>query len=158
MSDDRPVPDSAPQSAAEAAVQLSALVDRLMTARHHAQKYRNCRDKAETIYRTCRSRALIDPNLDGRNQAERDAYSHEWGLDGDRRAEAAQVAEAMGLEHFVPETVGDLRWMRDRADGLAEAASARAYDLRSALSGWQVVAAMARSEAEMGYVGREGAA
>lgn len=145
-----PVPTDAPNNAAEAADQLANLVNQLLTARENARIYRNCRDKAETLYRTTKSRALIDPALDGRNQAERDARAHEWNVDGDRRAEAAQVSESMGLENFVPATVGELRWLRDRAEGLAEAASARAYDLRAALSGWQTVASMAKAEAELG--------
>lgn len=145
-----PVPTDAPNNAAEAADQLSHLVTQLLAARDHAKTYRNCRDKAETLYRGCKSRALIDPTLDGRNQAERDARAHEWTLDGDRRAEAVAVAESMGLTGFVPETVGDLRWLRDRSEGLAESASARAYDLRAALSGWQTVASMAKAEAELG--------
>lgn len=149
------VPDIAPDNAAVAAAQLRVLVDELLRAREAAKKYRNCRDKAEDLYRSRKHRALLEPSLDGRNAAERDARAHQWPQPAEVRAEASQVADAMGLPGYTPETVDDLRWLRDRAEGLAEAASARAYDLRSALSGWQVVAAMARSEAELGYVGRE---
>lgn len=148
-------PNVAPDTAVEAAAQLYDLVDELLKARELAKKYRNCRDKAEDLYRSRKHRALLEPELDGRNAAERDARAHQWPQPADVRAEAGRVAEAMGLPNYTPETVDDLRWLRDRAEGLAEAASARAYDLRSAMSGWQVVAAMARSEAELGYVGRE---
>lgn len=143
---------TAPTTAAEAAEQLSALVDGLLDARTAAKKYRNCRDKAEDLYRSRKHRALIDPELDGRNKEIREARAHQWKLEAAERAEAEQVATAMGLEGFLPETVDDLRWLRDRAEGLAEAASAKAYDLRAALSAWSVVAAMSRSEAEMGHV------
>ena len=147
----------APHTAAEAADQLNDLAKMLADARSHAKKLRNCRDKMEQLYRTAKSRALIDPTLDGKNQAERDANAHEWSLPGEVREEAARAAEAMGLEGTVPTTVGDLRWLRDRAEGLSEHWSATAYDRRHVLSGWLVVASMAKQEAEFGHVGQEAA-
>lgn len=151
-----PVPDGAPNNAAEAAEQLAHLVTQLLAARDHAKTYRNCRDKAEDLYRKRKHRALLEPELDGRNKEAREASAHQWPQPADVRAEAEQVAEAMGLPGYTAATVDDLRWLRDRAEGLAEAASARAYDLRAALSGWQTVASMAKAEAELGRMFDDG--
>lgn len=137
---------NAPQTAAVAAEQLHELGKELDNRRTNAKQYRNCRDRMEHLYKRSRSRALIDPTLDGKNAPEREARAHEWPLDGDTRVEAGKVAEAMGLGETVPTTVGELRWLRDRAEGLAESASAAAYDMRDRLKGWMVVASWAKSE------------
>lgn len=146
----------APLNAAEAAGQLDDVWHDLWKAREAAAKHANVHAKAETLYRTCKSRALIS-GLDGRNQAERDAQAHEWPLTDQHRVEATQVAEAAGLDGWTPETIGDLRWLRDRAGGLAESWSAKAYDQRARISAWQTVASMAKAEAEMAPPERMGA-
>ncbi|MFA9446341.1 hypothetical protein [Egicoccus sp. AB-alg6-2] len=69
----------------------------------------------------------------------------------------AKLATSMGLDGTVPLTVGDLRWLRDRAASLADSHSAKAYDARALVGAWTVVASMAKHEIELGRIDRRAA-
>lgn len=147
---------SAPTNAHEAAVQLDVLQTKLEEARTFARKYGTAADRAEHLYRRESSKAAMQ--AEGRNAEERAAQVHEWRLTGDALPESAAVAEAMGLGSDPCQTVGELRWLRDRAQRLADEWSATAYDRRARMGAWMTVASMAKSEAEMGNVGVRGVA
>jgi hypothetical protein len=139
---------NSPGSSIEAAEQLFELQDDLEKARTFARQYGTAADRAEWLYRRERSKAAIQ--VTGRNGEEREAKVLLWELDGPSRVEAAGVSEAMGLGEQPVDTVGELRWLRDRAQRLADEWSATAYDRRNRVSAWMTVASMAKSEAELG--------
>lgn len=142
---------TAPGNAAQAAEQLSDLLAKLEQARTYARSYGTAADKAEHLYRREKAKAAIV--VDGPNADVRDGLIHQHKLDGEARQESAQVAEAMGLSAGSADTVGELRWLRDRAGRLAGEWSATAYDRRAAVGAWQTVVALVRSEAELAGVG-----
>lgn len=139
----------APNNAAEAAAQLTDMWTELDNARTVQRRMVQAAAKAEHIYRTQKSRALNDPNLPGSNKEARDAEAHERKISADAAAEAGRVAESVGLEGWTPQTVGDLRWLRDRSEGIRDWWAAHGYDLRDRIKAWQTVASMAKAEAEI---------
>jgi hypothetical protein len=139
---------NAPGSSHEAAEQLLELQDDLEQARTYARQYGTAADRAEWLYRRERSKAAVQ--ITGRNDKEREAKVLLWPLDEDAQALSVGIAGAMGLGEQPAETVGDLRWMRDRAQRLADEWSATAYDRRNRVSAWMTVASMAKTEAELG--------
>ena len=139
----------APQCAADAAEQLHTLQRELEQARTFARQYGTAADRAEHLYR--RESAKAGVQIDAPNERTYKDLIHEWELPGPARADAAEVAGAMGLgDGQVVETVGELRWLRDRATRLADQWSATAYDRRNRVSAWMTVASMAKTEAELG--------
>ena len=146
---DQPMP--APQCAADAAEQLHALQRELEQARTFARQYGTAADRAEHLYRRESAKAWM--RIEGKNKEERDAAVHEarlLDLPGDGPEESGRLSEAMGLDGAPCETVGELRWLRDRATRLADQWSATAYDRRNRVSAWMTVASMAKTEAELG--------
>lgn len=139
---------NSPSSSHEAADQLLELQADLEQARVYARQYGTAADRAEWLYRRERSKAAIQ--VDGRNGEEREARVLLWELDGPTKVESAAICEAMGLTDMPVETVGELRWIRDRAQRLADEWSATAYDRRNRVSAWMTVASMAKTEAELG--------
>lgn len=137
----------APNSAVEAAQALDALHQSLEQARTFARTYGTAADRAEHLYRRESAKAWM--KVDGRNGDERAGRVHEWPLTDDALPDSAAVSEAMGLGGSPCRTVGELRWLRDRAVRLAEQWSATAYDRRNLVSAWMTVASMAKSEAEL---------
>ena len=137
----------APHDASSAAAALDDLHTHLETARTYARQYGTAADRAEHLYRRESAKAWM--HVEGRNADERNAAVHERELEGQALDESAQVAVAMGLDATPCRTVGELRWLRDRAVRLAEQWSATAYDRRSLISAWMTVASMAKSEAEL---------
>lgn len=143
---DKPLP--APQCASDAAEQLHILQQDLEIARAYARQYGTAADRAEHLYRREQSKAWM--HVEGRNAEERGAAVHEWPLRDVALEDSAAVSEAMGLDGAPCRTVGELRWLRDRAQRLADQWSATAYDRRNRVSAWMTVASMAKTEAELG--------
>lgn len=141
-------PTPAPQCADDAAVQLHHLQDKLEEARSFARAYGTAADRAEHLYRREQSKAAMQ--VEGRNAEERTAQVHEWELAGEALTDSAAVSQAMGMGESPCRTVGELRWLRDRAQRLADEWSATAYDRRNRVSAWMTVASMAKTEAELG--------
>ena len=137
----------APHDAASAAAALDDLHTHLETARTFARQYGTAADRAEHLYRRESAKAWM--KVDGRNADERAGRVHEWPLTDDALTDSAEVAEASGMSATPCRTVGELRWLRDRAVRLAEQWSATAYDRRALISAWMTVASMAKSEAEL---------
>lgn len=138
--------EDAPQTAQQAAEQLHYLGGELDDRRRKALRFRAAKDDAEGIYR--REVAVRIVTVEGSNKEERDGRVKGAPLSDGVQREAAAVAERLGLSGWVPKTVGELRWLRDRADGIAEATSAAAYDVRARLKSWTVVAGWGRAEWE----------
>ena len=148
-------PLTAPGNSHEAATQLDSLARQLHDARDVAEKHARLRDRFEQLYRATSAKALMhDQVRDLKSEDRRKAAVLDWSLTADDREEGAKLATAMGLDGTVPDTVGDLRWLRDRAASLADSYSAKAYDARQLVSAWTVVASMAKHEIELGNVGR----
>lgn len=146
MNEREPMP--APAHAADAAEQLHQLQVELEQARTFARQYGSAADRAEHLYRRESAKAWM--RIDGRNKEERESAVHESRLGPDAQEDGRLVAEAMGLgEAQDVATVGELRWLRDRASRLADEWSATAYDRRNRVSAWMTVASMAKSEAEL---------
>lgn len=139
----------APLNAAEAASQVAKIWGDLYEARTAAEKAAKAAASLDNVYRTAKSRALLDPSLDGANQAQRDAAAHEWPASAAHRDRADLLATSVGMAGTAPETVGDLRWLAKRVEAMADASSARAYDERGRLQAWMTVMSMAKAEAEM---------
>lgn len=140
----------APQNSHEAADQLAGLSKTLRDHRDHAGKHALLRDRFERLYRRESAKATLHDEVSDLSSADkRKAAVDEWRLGADVKHEGGQLCEAMGLAGTVPDTVGDLRWLRDRAASLADSWSAKAYDARTELEGWRTVASMARSEMEL---------
>lgn len=138
---------NAPQTASEAAAQLFELGKKLDGRRRTAARLRNALDDAEALYKGQKWRALAG-GVEGRNAEEREAHAMLVELSPDVKLEAAKVAERAGIAGWMPGSIDDLRWLRDRAEGIAEAAAAAAYDTRDELRAWQSVASWSRSEFE----------
>lgn len=150
---------TSPQTSHEAATQLDHLGKRLDDARTIAEKHATLRDRFEQMYRKAAAKALMhDEVRDLRSEDRRKAAVQDWTLTADERSDAAKLAETMGLAGTVPDCVGDLRWLRDRAASLADSHSAKAYDARQLVSAWTVVASMAKHELELSRLGQRGAA
>lgn len=137
----------APTTAALAAEQLSDMRKTLDERRRTAAKLRAAKDDAEALYKGQRWRVLV-AGVPGRNAEEREAHAMTQALLPDPRVEAAGIAERVGIKEWTPDTLDDLRWLRDRADGIAEAASAAAYDTREMVKAWTSVASWSKSEYE----------
>lgn len=152
-------PLTSPQTSHDAASQLDGLGQRLDDARNIAEKQAMLRDRFEQMYRKASAKALMRNEVrDLKSEDRRKAAVQDWTLEDDERHDAAKLAETMGLPGTVPDTIGDLRWLRDRAGSLADSYSAKAYDARQLVSAWTVVASMAKFERELGQVGMRGAA
>lgn len=140
----------APHTSHDAAEQLHRLGTDLDQARDLAETHARLRDRFEQMYRAASAFAgMHDEVIDLKSEDRRKHAVHGWPLRPSEREDGAKLAETMGLDGTVPDKVGDLRWLRDRAASLAESWSAKAYDRRARLSGWLVVAGMARAEMEL---------
>lgn len=152
-------PLTSPDTSHDAATQLDGLARRLDESRTVAEVHARLRDRFEQLYRKSAARALMhDEVRDLRSEDRRKAAVQDWTLTAADREMGAKLATSMGLDGTVPDTVGDLRWLRDRAASLAESHSAKAYDARQVISAWTVVASMAKFERELGQAGLRGAA
>lgn len=150
--------NQAPTNAAEAADQLGDLGTKLEQARNVAEKHATLRDRFEQLYRQSSARALMHDEVIGlRSEDRRKAAVQDFSLSPEIREMGAKLAETMGLDGTAPMTVGDLRWLRDRAASLADSHSAKAYDARALVSAWTVVASMAKHEIELGRIDRRAA-
>lgn len=138
----------APSSSHEAAAQLDMLGKQLDDRRRTAIRLRAARDDAENVYRREQSKARLV--AEGRNADDRAAFVELAPVTDQVVVEGHGIGVRLFGEgsDWKPETVGDLRWLRDRAEGMADATSAAAYDSRERIKAWTSVAAMARSEAE----------
>lgn len=153
------IPLVSPQTSHDAAQQLDQLGTKLEDARTVAEKQAMLRDRFEQMYRRASAKALMhDEVRDLKSEDRRKAAVQDWPLTADERHDGSKLAETMGLPGTVPDTVSDLRWLRDRAGSLADSYSAKAYDARQLVSAWTVVASMAKFERELGQVGMRGAA
>lgn len=143
------LPTVAPHTSVDAARQLDTLGGTLDERRRTATRLRAVRDTAETLYR--REKAKAQMLAEGRNADERAAWVELCPLSDDVMMEGHQVAVRLwgDASDYRPDTVGDLRWLRDRAEGMAEGTSAAAYDVRERMRAWVMVASMAKSEAEL---------
>lgn len=139
-------PIESPHTSADAASQVQTLREQLKTRRSEAKRWRSIRAYAERLYR--KAEAIARLSADGTSEKVRDAQVNRSPVPGEVLERVASLVEAMGVDES-PSTVGDLRWLRDRADDLAESATEAAYDDRAVLSGWQMVAAMSRQEMEL---------
>lgn len=142
-----------PHTSHDAAVAVEALRNELDRRRNFAGKHSNTLAKCEHIYK--RERAKAHLQIDAPNAEKRESMAYEWQIDPDVRVEAAAVAEAMGLDGYGPTTVGELRWLRDRARSLAETWRDRAFDAREDVKAFVMVAAMAKQEVALGLVPEE---
>ena len=143
---DEPTRLPAPDTAQVAAEQLHDLGKTLDDRRRTALRLRAARDDAETLYRTEKSKAQLI--AEGRNAEERAAQVELTPVADRVIVEGHDIAVRLfgdGAD-WKPETVGDLRWLRDRADGMASATDAAAYDARERIKAWVMVASMAKAE------------
>lgn len=136
---------NAPQTAAVAAEQLHELGNKLDARRRTSLRMRAARDDAEYLYRSQKHAAFVR-GVPGKNAEERDAHAMTVTLEPDVRLAATDVADRLELKGWTPSDIDDLRWLRDRADGIAEATSAAAYDSRDMVRAWVMVASMAKAE------------
>lgn len=151
------MPPEPPMNAAEAAAQLHEHGQILDERRRTALRLRAVRDDAETLYRTEKAKAYLV--CDGRNAEERSSTVELSPLTDQVIVDAHALAKRLfgDTSDWKPATVGDLRWLRDRAEGMSEATSAAAYDARERLKAWTSVASMAKQEAEFGHIGSDAA-
>lgn len=147
-------PLTSPQTSHDAATQLDGLAQELDDRRRTATRLRAARDAAETLYR--REKAKAQMLAEGRNADERAAWVELCPLDDRVIVEGHAVAVRLwgDASDVKPDNVGDLRWLRDRAEGMADGTSAAAYDARDKLKAWVMVASMSKSEAEFSDQGR----
>ena len=139
--------DTAPQTSMEAASQLHRLSEELTETRRTAARLRAAHDDSESLYKRRLWRVLA-AGVDGRNGEEREAKAMTTPLVGEVRAEAAEIADRVGIKGWQPDTIADLRWLRDRSEGIAEAARDACYDRRTALQSWTSVVSWAKAEYE----------
>ena len=147
MGDVAEFPSAAPETAMQASQQLHKLSERLTETRRTAARLRAAQDDAEALYKGQRWRALAG-GVEGRNADEREAKAMGLSLNSETRVKASEVAARANMPGWTPETLDDLRWLRDRSVGIAEAASAAAYDCRQLLGAWTSVVSWAKSEYE----------
>lgn len=150
---DEQITVTSPHTSHDAAQMVDKLRSELDRRRTFAGQYANTLAKCEHIYKRERAKAYLQ--IEAPNAEKREAQAHEWLLHGDVKVEAAAVAEAMGLSGYAPQTVGELRWMRDRAKSLSETWRDRAFDAREDVKAYVMVAAMAKQEAALGLTPQE---
>ena len=136
-----------PLTAQEAAEQVHELTKELDDRRRTAARLKAAKDDAEALYKSQKWRVLA-AGVPGRNAEEREAHAMKQELAPDVRSDAASVAEKVGIKGWTPATLEDLRWLRDRADGITDASSAASYDTREKLKAWTSVLSWARAEYE----------
>lgn len=139
-------PIEAPHTAADAARHVQTLREQLKTRRSEAKRWRNIRAYAEKVYNEASDICRL--SADGPSEKVRDAQVRLADIPDGLADRVTTLVKAMEIEEL-PATVGDLRWLRDRAADLAESATEAAYDDRAVLSGWEKVSAMARQEMEL---------
>ena len=146
---------TAPHTSHDAAQAVEHMRRELDNRRTFAGNYAKALAKCEHVYKRERAKAYIQ--IDAPNAEKREAQAYQWPLPGDVKVEAAVVAESIGLDGYVPENVGDLRWLRDRSASLAETWRDRAFDARKDLEAYVMVAAMAKQEAALGLTEQDAA-
>lgn len=138
----------APNTAAEAASMLDALQAEYRTVVSVQRTRDEAAEDAERLYRREQAKAVLTYKDDARNAAVLDAMVTEHPLSADAAAESALVQQKLGLGHDPCSTVGELRYLRGLAVGMADRAKQAVRDAASFRSAWQSVLGMAREEAK----------
>ena len=137
-----------PNTAAEAASQL----DTLRVWYQQCTQVQRTRDEAaedaERLYRREQHKAVLTYKDDAKNAAVLEAMVSEHRLSADAAAESGLVQQKLGLGHDPCATVGELRYLRGLAVGMADRAKQAVRDAASFRSAWQSVLGMAKVEAE----------
>lgn len=139
-------PIESPHTSQDAAQHVQTLREQLKTRRSEAKRWRSIHAYAEKLYREAEDISRL--SADGTSEKIRDAQVRLAPIPSEVLEGVASLLEAMGMDES-PTSVGDLRWLRDRAGNLAESATEAAYDDRSVLSAWEKVSAMSRQEMEL---------
>lgn len=139
-------PIESPHTSADAAQHVQTLREQLKTRRSEAKRWRSIHAYAEKLYNEASDICRL--SADGSSKELRDAQVRLSAVPGQMLDRVATLVEAMGVDES-PSTVGDLRWLRDRAGNLAESATEAAYDDRAVMSAWEKVSAMSRQEMEL---------
>lgn len=133
----------APNTSHDAARWLSGWRERHDALVIHWRTARDAADDAEAIYRRAQAKALLF--ADGRSQDVREAQVDQHEVDGHEQASATAVSRLVGIE-ATPDTVGDLRWLRDRMRSMADVAKQQVRDSADEMDAWRGVLGMARDE------------
>ena len=95
--------------------------------RDEAEKYMMLRSDFEDAYRKAKHRATGQAG--GKNAEEREANANLEPLDAALVAKVeSKLGKAEWLVGWTPASVGDLRWLRDRAEDAAKSFANKAYD------------------------------
>lgn len=137
-----------PNGASEAAAQLELLrqwyeqVSAVQRTRDEAA------EDAERLYRREQGKAILTYKDDAKNAAVLEAMVNSHKLTPDAAAESGLIQQKLGLGHDPCATVGELRYLRGIAVGMADRAKQAVRDAASFRQAWQTVASMAKAEME----------
>ena len=137
-----------PNTAAEAASQLELMRQWHQRVTETQRSRDEAAEDAERLYRREQSKAVLVHKDDARNATVLDALVNQQTLSPDAMAESGLIQQKLGLGHDPCKTVGELRYLRGLAVGMADRAKQAVRDAASFRQAWQTVASMAKAEME----------
>lgn len=138
-----------PQGSAEAAQQLEILRQWYQQVVATQRSRDECAEDAERLYRREQSVAVLTHQDDAKNNTVLEALVNQHRIGPDAAAESGAIQQKLGLGHDPCSTVGELRYLRGLAVGMADRAKQAVRDASSFRTAWQSVASMAKAEMEM---------
>ena len=132
----------------EAASQLELLRVWYETVTQTQRTRDEAAEDAERLYRREQARAVLIHKDDAKNAAVLEALVTQHAINADASAESGLIQQKLGLGHDPCRTVGELRYLRGLAVGMADRAKQAVRDAASFRSAWQSVAGMAKVEAQ----------
>lgn len=144
---------TAPQTSHEAAIARINLRDHVRGLRDHAKRVGKARADAEHLYKREQAKAYLQ--IDGSNAEKRQGKAYEWPLPDAAKDAGLAIAQAGGLGDYMPTTVGEVRWMRDRLKVIEDHASAVAYDAKEEFDTFEEELRMVRQERDQEAYGEQ---
>lgn len=138
-----------PHAAAEAAAQLELLRQWHVRVTETQRARDEAAEDSERLYRREHSLAVLRYADESKNAAVLDANVNTHVIGADAQAESGLIQQKLGLGHDPCKTVGELRYLRGLAVGMADRAKQAVRDAASFRAAWSTVASMAKAEIAM---------
>lgn len=143
----------APQTSHEAASERARMAKTLRGLRDDAKQRSKAHADAEHLYKREQAKAYMQ--VEGPNEQKREGAAYQWEITEEAKASGLDIARAGGLGDYMPKTVGDCRWLRDRIKAIADHAAAVAYDAKEEFDTFEEELRMVRQERDQAAYGSQ---